>query len=232
MQKQATQHTLDIFERVYTYVRPFVPKVLQEEIRIVLDCHRNDSQLTLEGLEDSLIMIGKKVWPYRRAFQEFRDRYHNQFGERFLLAQLSRGLKKKYDTYVVHGGRTDHVHSGQAAHFFSDDERVELYNALILVNEDIRQHVIQAIHSVDAGMYQGRVEEFHSTLALLETQMRVLHDLKSGNHVHGQVKEEIHAHIRGLEHGFGFLGPVVTEHDVRRAVEHFAGRVLDAKHFV
>jgi len=81
-----TQYTKQIFRRLYDFVAPVLPKELEEEMRHALEHVEQDSELTREDIEDTMIIFGKRVWPYRKALQEAIALHEGTVGEKFFRA--------------------------------------------------------------------------------------------------------------------------------------------------
>mgnify|MGYP001574372668 CR=1 FL=1 len=157
MHSPAVAHTLWIFERLYREAPPLLPGEIKTDMAHALEQMRSNFDLSLEELENTVIVFGKKVWPYRRAFEEFLDLYEAKLGERMLIAKLPRALKARYREFVAHGGSLRDLHGGHPAQFFAASERMALCELLIGMNEDVRQHTAQAVASIDRERYEKRV---------------------------------------------------------------------------
>jgi hypothetical protein len=131
MHQPSVQHTLAIFQQLYDSLPPLVPPEIKNDMKSALEQVRLNYSLTLEELEDTMIVFGRQIWPYRQAFQEFLEIYEGKLGEKFLVQKLSLELKKKYTEYQAHGGDFRSLHTGGPLGFFSPVERNELSGALV-----------------------------------------------------------------------------------------------------
>lgn len=185
--------------------------------------------LTVESVEATMIVFGKLVWPYRKAYTEIIYSYEGKIGEQFLLAHLPRSVKKRYQEFVACGGSFRDLHSGAPAQFFSSEERGILCGVLVDLQKDIRQHVVQAIHTTEQKVFAKKVQEFTDVLEKMEHQLNVLRSMADEEQEHPQLAEEIRAQIQGFESGLCFLGPENTFDELCRLPEHFVGRKQDMK---
>jgi hypothetical protein len=223
------QHTLWIFDRMFQQIPPLVAEITREDMKTANEQLRSNFDLSLEELEDTVIIFGKKLWPYRKAFEELLDVYEAKLGEKFMFGIISRGLKKRYDEFKVHGGTLRDLHSGNPAEFFSVAERNELCSALVEMNSQIRKHAVQAVHTNDALAYEKRILEFQIILDDIEKRLDTLRLMADNEQEHPELASEIRAQIRSFEYGLCLLGPEHQYQAICLSEEHFTGRKLEKK---
>lgn len=229
VEKTSVHHTIDIFERLCDYVLPVLPAKIKTEMSHALEHLHNDYSLSVESVEDTMIVFGKLVWPYRKAYAEVLYAYEGKIGEKFLLAHLPKDVKKRYQEFVVCGGNFRDLHSGAPAKFFSSEERGILCGVLVNLQQDIRKHVVQAIHSTEQKVFNKKVKEFSAILEKIEHQLDTLRMMADAEQEHPQLAEEIRAHVRGFDLGLCFLGPEISFEDLCRLPDHFTGRKHELK---
>lgn len=229
MPETATGHTIDIFERLYAQVRLVIPHDMQDEMSHALDHMHGGASPTLQEAEDTLIVFAKRVWPYRKAFEDIVAVEESHRAEKIFLAKLPLLLKKKYRTFVENGGSLFDIHAGRGLHFFSSDERVELCRLWIGVRQDIRAWAIQSIHSTEKRRFDARVREFADMFARIERELQTLEDMADAEQEHPHLAAEIRAQIKGFEYGLSLLGPEADYVAVCQAADHFAGRKVELR---
>lgn len=226
MSPTAIQHTQIIFDHLLDDAPPGVPKDIRDDIEKAREQVKNNVALTLEELEDTMVYVGKMLWPYREAFQEIYRIYEGQLGEQYLVRKFSLPMKKKYDVFKENGGTFRDLHSGSNVAFFTSEERVKLCEDLIEVESDIRAHTVQAVLSSDAKRYAKRVKEFQHIYEDMETRLDALRVMAEREGEHPELAAEIRDQIRAFEHGFALLGPKTRHDAVCNAAEHFEGRKI------
>ncbi len=219
-----TQHTKAIFQHLYDFVSYVLPLELQEEMSHALEHIKNDTELSREDIEDTMIIFGKKVWPYRKALQENIELHEGNVGDQFFRGALSRSMQKRFEEFLQHGGTLRDIHSGAPAHFFSVEERVELNHALVDMHQHLKAYVLQHLKGLGRKEFDARVAEFTKILENLETELEHIRDMADDAQEHPLIAREMREHVRGFEHGLAFLGPEYSEEEVLRAREHFVGR--------
>lgn len=229
MHKPIVKHTLFIFERLFQTMPPLVPDAIVEDVRAALEQARHNYTLSVIDLEDIVLAFGKKLWPYRKAFDEFYDIYEGELGESFLLSRMSAGLKKRYKEFLVYGGSFRDLHRGRPAEFFAQDERRELCSLLIQTRDDVLKHTRQAVTSTEQRRYEARIIEFHSILEDIEKRLDTLLTMAEDEQEHPELSSEIRAQVKGFEQGLCLLGPHTGHDDVCNAIPHFEGRKEEKK---
>ena len=71
MHHKQIKHTIEIFEIMYKQLPPLVPEEIKKEMEHALDHLKNDFEVGIEGVENMVIALGKKVWPYWKALVNF-----------------------------------------------------------------------------------------------------------------------------------------------------------------
>jgi hypothetical protein len=224
MEEVTTQHTIAIFRHLYEFVRGALPADLQAEMEHALDHVERDTELTREDIEHTMIVFGKKVWPYRKALQEMVEHTEGTMGDQLFRSSLSRSMQKRFQEFLDHGGSLRDIHSGGAVHFFSSEERVELNHALVDMHEHLRAFTVQRIRGIGARDFDTRVSDFARILAELEQELDHIRTMADNTQEHPLVAREMREHVRGFEEGLCFLGVEYTPEEVYNAQEHFHGR--------
>ncbi|MBI5222671.1 MAG: hypothetical protein HY980_04235 [Candidatus Magasanikbacteria bacterium] len=218
------KHTIDIFERVYQNLPPLVPELVEREMAHALEHLRSDVGVGIDEVESVVISIGKKIWPYWKAFGELCDMCQGRLGEKFLLGRLPPALKQKYAEFKEHGADYHDLRSGAGAVYFTPEERQEIAAALVEVDRDMREHMRQAVLSVDSGKYQNLVIDFQNILDDIEKRLDSLRLVAEDEGEHPELAEEIQDKIKTFEFGLCLLGPRVQHHEVLNVEDHFEER--------
>ncbi|MBT3419109.1 MAG: hypothetical protein HOC34_01755 [Candidatus Magasanikbacteria bacterium] len=224
-QHPAVQHTLTIFEKICMKLPPLVPADVQKDMAQALEQMQDNLHLSIDELEDTIIVFGKAIWPYRKAFHEFLGVAEGRMGEKFLLGKVTRNTKRVYNNFIEEGGSFRDLHAGKKSiSFFSPEERGELCQALIDVEDDIEVHTKQEVLSTNRRAYEERIIEFQLILDDMEKRLDTLRTMADNEQEHPELASEIRAQIRGFEYGLCALGPHPEEHAVCGAEDHFKGR--------
>lgn len=229
MPQPSVQHTLDIFERMCNDLPPLLPSDIAADMKQALEQMQNNANLTIDELEETMISFGKKVWPYRRAFQEFVDVHEGRIGEKFLLGKLVPQMKKRYEAFKEYGGTFRDLHSGAPATFFHEDERGALCAALIDVHVAVRNYARQSVLSTEREIFEQRVVEFQVILDDIEQRLDTLRVMADNEQEHPDLAAEIREQVREFEQGLCLLASRTDYAAVCQSAPHFAGRKAERR---
>ena len=229
MQHPTVPHTLAIFEQLYRKLPPLVPQEVASDMGKALEQIRHNHSLTIDELEETMIVFGKAVWPFRKAFQEFLELYEGKMGEQLLVQLLFPGLQKKYKEFQAHGGTFRDLHAGGPLGFFEPEERSALCEALIEAHRALREHASQAVLSTDKDDYLSRVFEFQTILDDIEKRLDTLLVMADSEQEHPELATEIREGVKGFEYGLCALDQHIDYDAVCAAPAHYEGRRADKK---
>ena len=217
-------HTLAIFAHLRRQAPPLAPAGSIAAMDAALLRMKENHDLTTDELEETMIVLGKRLWPHRKAFAEFLDVAETELGEKFLLARVSRGLKKRYEEFKAQGGTLRHLHTGHPAAFFNSDELVELGVVLVDMNKDVRQYATQRALSTERRRYEDRVISFQIILDNIEKRLDTLRRMADDEREDPEMAAEIREQARSFEYGLCLLESEHQHEAICRAEEHFRGR--------
>ncbi|MFZ2189284.1 MAG: hypothetical protein WAV48_00690 [Candidatus Magasanikiibacteriota bacterium] len=224
-----TKHTIDIFERIYSQLPPLLPPEIKFEFEHALEHLHDDVTVDTNDVENIVISLGKKVWPYRRAFGEFLDMHQGKLGEKFLLGKLPVALKGKIKELKEQGVTYHDLRVGGPAEYFEIEERMILQEKLIEVDSDIKSHAVQAVLGIDRKKYESLIVDFQMILDDIEKRLETFRSMAEDEEEHPRLADEIRAQVRSFEFGLCLLGPNTELVHVINAHEHFAERKIAKK---
>ena len=220
-------YTIQLFRYFYSNIPPLFPKEEKEKIKDAMWQLETNQSLTPHQIEDTMITFGYLLWPWNQAYKDFLTIAENAYGDEFLLPHLSNDLQKKYLNYKDYGLSLRDLHSGRPAIFFDSEERVELYRALLKMQEDLKKYVNQQIASTEKKRFLEKVEKYGKTLEEIEEKLRGLREIAQNEQDHPMLADEIRERIRMFEYGMCLLGPELDFHAVSESVDFFMGRKMD-----
>lgn len=227
MHKPIIKYTLSIFKLLTDKKPPLVPADCGTEVEKAYNQCCENYGLSLLELEDYMVLYGKKLWPYRKSFDEFYNIYEKHLGEKFLLGILPIPLKKHYIEFKEYGGGFEALQHSSAADFFDLDERNILYLSVIKIKEDVRRHTVQAVVTNHRPHYEKRIAWFKRMLEKIERHLQDLRLMADKEKDHLELAHEIRAQAKAFEHGLCLLGPPHHYDEIFNAEEYFLGRKKD-----
>ncbi len=224
------KHTIEIFEIMYKQLPPLVPSEINKEMEHALEHLNDDFEVGIEEVENMVIALGKKIWPYWKAFGEFYNNDQGRLGEKFLLGKLPIELKKKYNEFKEHGGNYHDLRTGAPAVFFETGERLEITQTLVDVDVEVREHTKQTVLSIERKKYEDLIIDFQTILDDIEKRLSNLSMLAEDEEEHPELAKEIRAKVRAFEFGLCLLGPNSQTHELENAEDYFVERREFRKH--
>jgi hypothetical protein len=221
------QSTVELFRHLYKNIPPLVPTEIKEKMKHALGHLESDQTMTLDEVEDTMIEFGYELWPWNQAYKEFLVAAENAVGEHFLLPRLSPGLHKKYQDFIHYGGTLRDLHSGRPADYFTVEERQELSERLVDLQQDLDSYAKQEVTGLQKSRYLKRVQEFTELLDKIEQNLNMLRDLADKEQDHPTLANEIRSKIKGFEYGLCLLGPELDYEAVFQSIDFFQGRKHD-----
>lgn len=222
---QAVHHTIQIFERLCRDIPPLVPAELQKDMSNALEQLQDNVSLTLEEVEQTMVVFAKKLWPYREAFLEFYRVNEGNFGETFLLQKLSVPMKKKYQLFKAAGGTFRDLHSGgEAVNLFDAEERSKLCEVLVDLHHELWDFTKQEALTKHRKEYLEKIHEFEAIFTEVERQLEDLRVMADKEQEHPTLAAEIRSHVEGFEHSMAVLGPRFDYDALCSAREYFNER--------
>ncbi|MBU0661288.1 hypothetical protein KKG22_03875 [Patescibacteria group bacterium] len=221
-------HTIQIFKQLVDHMPPLVPDELVADVQSAYEQAANNMTLSVEALEETMIVFGKKLWPYREAFFEFYRIYEGELGERFLLQKLHGVSKKHVQEFFASGGTFRSFYRGADLHtVLTPEDRQQLCEQLVGVDKDLWNYTVQRLLSTEEVAYQKKIEEFTLLFADMEQLVSGLHAMAEDEQEHPELAGEIREHIRSFEYGVSLLGPKMSYEALCEAPIHFIGRKKD-----
>lgn len=224
-----TKHTIDIFVRMEQNLPPLVPTEIRSEIVHALEHLNNDYTVSSGEVENMVIALGKKVWPYWKAFNDFFVMQQGKLGEKFLLGKLSSSLKKRYQEFKDRGATYHDLRLGGPLAFFTGEEREILVPLFIEVDQEIRAHAEQAVLTGERRKYEELIVDFQNILDDIEKRLDNLRRLAEDEEEHPQLAEEIRAQVQAFEFGLCLLGPNTSHQQILNVDDYFEERRLTKK---
>lgn len=216
--------TLAIFSYLYHTLPPLVPIEIRRRMGLELERFAVSGHNMENVLEASMLEFGYEVWPYRQAYASILNITEEKLGDHFFIPKLSPELEEKYDNFKRYGGTFRDLHSGNAAHFFTNEERGELCGALVETMNELKSATDREVSGISRGRYLKRVDEFKSMLKEIKRVIARLRHLANKEHDHSQLAEHIRARVHSFEEGLCLLGPDINFDAVCRSEDFFADR--------
>ncbi len=218
------QSTISIFRRLVEHLPPLLPDDLSTRMQHALEHLEHDETVTMPEIEDTMITFGYEIWPWNQAYREYLVLAEHSIGEHFLLPRLSPALQEKYLDFKEQGGSLRELHSGRPAQTFAAEERVQLCEALVEMQQDLHRYVRRELVGVGEKKYRERVASFRVVLEKIKIHLQGLRSLADLEQDHPTLAAEIRDKVRSFEYGLCLLGPELSYDAVCQSTDFFVER--------
>lgn len=215
--------TLAIFSHLVSDLPPLISDDYKYQIRKELKS-KQESETNFKEIEKVMVQCGYKIWPWKQAFKEFIKQCEDSVGEHFFLSRIKENLQKKYSEYSKLGMTWRDIYNGNAANYFSEDDRIYLAEALVGMKLDLKDFASREVVGVKKQLYLNKIEEYQVILDRIKKNIDQLRALADGEINHPTLANEIKARVEAFEHGLCLLAPEFKHTEVEEAHEFFVGR--------
>ena len=221
------QSTIKLFWYLYDYLPPLFPAEAALSMKNELDNLANQTNISLQEIEDKMTKFGYVIWPWNQAYKYFLANAQTQLGDHFLLPRMSEGLRGKYLDFKGYGGELKDLQTGRPAVFFTSEERAELCGQLVDMQLQLKEYVNRDLVGVNKKQYLNKVEEYEKMLDKIEFHLEALRNLVAEEEPDSVLTGEINSKIRDFEHGLCLLGMELDYEAVCQTKDFFAGRKIE-----
>jgi hypothetical protein len=231
MQNSNSSYILNLLELFYKDLPPAVPEEVKNRMAGVLE-HSRRSNADPEELEKIIMVFGKYLWPYTKAFQEIKDHHHEQMGEDFFIRQLGNNLKKKYLAYKEQGSSFEDLYAGRQVEIFDPKERVLINQILVDTGIDVHKFAKQVAMGAHYSKYLKNIRKYKLVLKQVEIELDRLRLLAEDNKedIPG-LSDEILSKVQYFEHGLCRFAPKLDLNEIFLAHEYFNERRREKRLF-
>lgn len=224
------QHTLIIYETILNRIPPLVPRDIKQSLEVELDRLYRREDTTLDEVEESMTVYGKKIWPYMKAFEEMVTVHEKRIGDTFLTKRASPGLRKKYTLVRELGGEYGSIYSGETLDHFDHAEKHELAGLLVDLKHEVRRYAMQAVLTHDRKTYEEKIEYYGGIIKEINEVIELLKDFAEEHaENHENLAEDVRGKIKAIEQSLAFIGPEITIDEIRNTPEYYRGRREERK---
>jgi hypothetical protein len=182
-----------------------------------------DIQATIAGL-------GKESWPYRKAYEEMYVRYGRSSEESFLLENLDKGIREKYERFIHEGGKISNIGVAKSIEelrqpspferFFTPEEKFAIEQALFKALEQARKEIDGLVLDKKRDEYAALVGSYKGRQQVIERKIDELRDL---SRVSPKWETAILDEVRTIEEGWSVVERGVDEDQLGKLLEYWRG---------
>lgn len=202
-------YSVALFERLYQDTPPLFPREDREAMQHALEHVKHDANITHEEFETTLIVFGRKLWPYRLAFEEFVAKTEARRADEFFASHVRAfpTLEHWFTDWKRGGGHAADLFCGSWNHVghLAPEERAALCAVLVETKQDVRSATATVVSGPEKESYRKRILELTILSEAIEEKLQNLRCLADDEQEHPQLVAELRQSVRDFEKGMAFL---------------------------
>lgn len=212
------QHLLEEFKISIDRLVPLTPANIIEEAHRLYDELATNEQSTEQQIAQALIYVGKKEFPYRKAYVELCANDEEQRMQKIVFDRLEPEVKAKIEAMTQHGVHIlDYVNSALFEEQLSSDERYQVEQAILLAHDDLNKQCDER-----ASQRKQTFEELVAKWKVEEEKLQALIDqLKGMGERDAKWADEIRGKAEQLEEGWSIVERDPQEEEIRKEIEYW-----------
>lgn len=212
------QSFLAEFKIAIDKVVPLTPQEVIDEAKKLHEELSANEDATEKQIHQALTLIGRKEYPYRKAYLEICAGDEEQRLRTAVMERLDDNVKKKVEEYTEHGVLLDDlIKSDLFESQFEGDERYQVEQAILLADEVLDKQCDERAHS--------RQKEFDTLVAKWTEEAARLQGLI--DQLRGMGAEdakwagEINSVCDKLEEGWSIVEQDPKEEEIKKEIEYW-----------
>ncbi len=198
---------------------PLTPQEVVDEGRRLADELEADENATIEQIRQALIYVGKKEFPYRKAYEALCAQDEEARMQEIVLKKLDASILQNIEAVTKHGVHIlDFVKSAQFEALDGQD-RHAIDTAILEAHEQLDKQCDERAVTRKAT-YEGLVQEWSAVQERMQAMIEVLRGMADRDE---KWHDEIIGKVRQFEEGWSVVERDPTEEELSKELEYWAG---------
>lgn len=194
------------------------PEVVLEAKNIYDELHDNENS-TEEQIKQALILVGRKEFPYRKAYVELCASDEEQRLQKLVFDRLEPLVKEKIYNITKHGVHVlDYIDSRLFEEQLLPDERYQVEQAVLLAHDSLDRQCDERAHERRKN-YEELVAHWTTEEARLQALIDQLRGMADRD---PKWKDEILGKAEQFEEGWSVVERDPTEEEITKEIEYWA----------
>lgn len=212
------QHLLDEYRISIDKLVPLTPAAIVDEAKRLYADLAGDENASETQIAQALIYVGRKEFPYRKAYEELCASDEEQRLQALVFDRLEPEVKAKVESMTQHGVHVlDYVNSSLFEEQLTGDERYQVEQAILLAHDDLGRQCDER-----ATARKQTYEELVATWKAQEEKLQMLIDqLKGMAERDPKWADEIRGKAEVFEEGWSIVERDPSEEEIRKEIEYW-----------
>ena len=197
---------------------PLTPEAVVNEAKQLADDLEKNEAATAEQVRQALVYIGRKEFPYRKAYLELCAGDEEQRLQEIVLQKLHDDVKHHLEPVIKYGVHIlDFVQSSQFD-ALSDEMKVAIDNAIREAHDAVNRQCDERAAN-RASNYEGLVRRWTDVAERMQKLIDLLKDMAERDN---EYRDDILEQAKQFENGFSMLEDDPTEEAIEKAIAHWS----------
>ncbi len=208
------------FRHALARLVPLAPKAVVDEANQIAADLEADESSTPEQIRQALIYIGKKEFPYRKAYQELCAGDEESRLQALVLGNLDDEILEKMEPVAKYGVHIlDYVKSSQFESQLTDEDRSAIDREILAAHDVLNKQCDER-----ATKRKNTFDDLVMQWTAAESRIQMLIDtFKEIAERDEQYRDDILARVNQFEEGWSMIEADPTEEDVQKEIEYWTG---------
>lgn len=193
------------------------PAILSEAESLYTELSASDVS-TEKQIHEALVYVGRKEFPYRKAYHELCAGDEEQRLQHLVFERLDEAVKTKVEAVTTHGVHVlDYMNSRLFEEQLEADERYQLEQAVLLAHDALNSQCNERAEN-RKKTYADLVARWQNEQARLQAKIDVLKSLAERDE---KWRDEILGRVAELEEGWSVVERDPTEEEITKEIEYW-----------
>ncbi len=207
---------------------PLTPKEVKDEAKKLHEELAGNEAATEKQIHDALVYVGRKEFPYRKAYEELCAGDEEQRLQKDVFERLEPEVREKIHNVTHHGVHVlDYVNSRLFEEQLTPDERYQVEQAILMAHDVLNKQCSERA-TERTNTYEELVAKWKTEEERLQGMIDTLRGFADRD---AKWHDEILGRVATLEEGWSVVERDPTEEEVRKEIEYwtdiFAGEEGD-----
>lgn len=211
------QSYLDEFRISIDKLVPLTPLEIKDEAMKLYEELSANAQATLKQIHQALSLIGRKEFPYRKAYHELCAGDEEQRLQQLVFDRVDENVKKKVQAVIQHGVMLDDFVASDLFDELKPEERLQIEQAILLAEDTLDHQCDERAHKRQQ-QYDELVDHWKQEAARLQG---LIDNLRAMGDEDPKWRGEIDSVCDRLEEGWSIVERDPSEEEIKKELEYW-----------
>jgi hypothetical protein len=198
---------------------PLTPKAIVDEAQGLYKELSENENSTEQQIRQALVYVGKKEFPYRKAYEELCASDEEQRLQQVVFGRLEADVRAKVEAMTQHGVHVlDYVNSKLFEEQLSADERYQVEQAILLAHDDLNKQCDER-----AAERKESYEQLVARWTAEEQRIQqLINQLRGMSERDAKWADEMRGKADVFEEGWSIVERDPVEEEIKKEIEYWS----------